>query len=373
MLEEKYNELITKCNDMKLVNNNLQEENAYFNSRLFSYENCAKDPNVFKSATGLNKETFDILFEYLDPGENCENVKYYDTKVSKCEEKVPEDPLASPYYENPSSKPGPRPKLNAVDQLFLFMTWFRIGYTQAHAAWLFKIAKTTVSRYIITWTNYMFLKLGCIPIWSSRTENYDTMPECFKQTYPTTKTILDCTELFCQRPSSLAIQSSLFSFYKHHVTYKGLIGCSPSGAVNFVSELFDGSISDVEIVKRSGILQKELWEKGDSVMADRGFTIESLLSPMGVSLNIPSFLSGRDQLPEEEVKESQTIAAVRVHVERVIQRVKRFRQLKNEIPLAFHGSINQLWTVGALLTNFMPPLIKPKSKDDVCDNNIVPK
>ena len=55
-----------------------------------------------------------------------------------------------------------------------------------------------------------------------------------------------------------------------------MIGCAPSGAVNFVSELFDGSISDVGIVTRSGILQKELWEKGDSVMADWEFTIEDL-------------------------------------------------------------------------------------------------
>ena len=31
---------------------------------------------------------------------------------------------------------------------------------------------------------------------------------------------------------------------------------------------------------------------------------------MGVSLNLPSFLNGRDQLSEEEVTESQTIAAV---------------------------------------------------------------
>ena len=104
-------------------------------------------------------------------------------------------------------------------------------------------------------------------------------------TYPTTKCIIDCTELFCQRPSSLAIQSSLFSHYKHHVTYKGLVGIAPSGAITFVGELFDGSISDAEIVKRSGILQKEFWEDGDSVMADRGFTIADLLSPMGVSLD----------------------------------------------------------------------------------------
>ena len=177
------------------------------------------------------------------------------------------------------------------------------------------------------------------------------MPESFKQTYPSTRCIIDCTELFCQVPSSLIIQSSLYSHYKHHVTYKGLVGIAPSGAVTFVSELYNGSISDQEIVKRSGFLNQQFWDKGDSVMADRGFTIEEDLKPLGVSLNIPAFLEGRDQLSEDEVKESQSIASVRIHVERAIQRIKRFKLIRNEIRLTLHGSVNQVWTV-ACLHNF---------------------
>ena len=138
------------------------------------------------------------------------------------------------------------------------------------------------------------------------------MPERFKATYPNTRVIIDFTELFCQKPSSLTIQSSLFSHYKHHITYKGLVGISPSGAITFISELYDGSTSDVEIVKRCGILNKELWSKDDDVMADRGFTVKKKqFDTSGVTLNIPSFLAGKDQLSQEEVTESQTIAAVR--------------------------------------------------------------
>ena len=144
------------------------------------------------------------------------------------------------------------------------------------------------------------------------------MPDCFKQTFPNTRVIIDCTELFCQRPSSLTIQSNLFSHYKHHVMYKGLVGIAPSGAITFVSELYNGSTSDVEVVKRCGILNENFFNNGDDVMADRGFTISDLL-PKNVSLNIPAFLAGREQLSEKEVTESQTIAAVRIHVERAIQ------------------------------------------------------
>ena len=37
----------------------------------------------------------------------------------------------------------------------------------------------------------------------------ETMPESFKTTYPTTRCIIDCTELYGQRPSSLSMQSSI--------------------------------------------------------------------------------------------------------------------------------------------------------------------
>ena len=120
----------------------------------------------------------------------------------------------------------------------------------------------------------------------------------------------------------------MYSHYKSHVTYKALLGIAPSGSITFVSQLYKGSISDKEIVDRSGFINGNLWGKGDTIMADRGFTISDLLEPLKVGLNIPSFLEGRKQLTESEVKESQTIASVRIHVERAIQRVKKFKQIE---------------------------------------------
>ena len=102
------------------------------------------------------------------------------------------------------------------------------------------------------------------------------------------------------------------------MTYKGLVNIAPSGKITFISELYDGSISDVEIVQRYGILEKDLKDESDSLMADKGFTVENLLKPLGVSLNIPAFLHEREQVTNEEVTESQTIASVWIHVEQAI-------------------------------------------------------
>ena len=77
------------------------------------------------------------------------------------------------------------------------------------------------------------------------------------------------------------LNSELFSTYKNHTTLKGLVGISPSGAITFISQLHRGSMSDREIVERSGILDLPFTE-GDSVMADKGFTISDIL-PLGMS------------------------------------------------------------------------------------------
>ena len=42
-----------------------------------------------------------------------------------------------------------------------------------------------------------------------------------------------------------------------------------------------GNAFDKQIVKESGLL--DLLEKGDSVMADKGFLIQDLLDPLGVT------------------------------------------------------------------------------------------
>ena len=140
------------------------------------------------------------------------------------------------------------------------------------------------------------------------------------------------------------------------------MGIAPSGVVIFASQLYDGSISDKEIVNKSGFLKKKLWNDDDSVMADRGFTRHDEIARVGVLLNITAFLGGRDYLTKAEVKASQTIASVRIHVERATQRIKTYSIIRNEILLTLHGSINQIWTVISLLTNLAPPLIDEINK-----------
>lgn len=93
-----------------------------------------------------------------------------------------------------------------------------------------------------------------------------------------------------------------------------------------MSKLWGGNASDKQIVKESGILN--LLEKGDSVMADKGFTIQDLLDPLDVTLNMPLKRESNRQLSRREVEQTRRIAAVRIHVERKMEQIKNFRIFK---------------------------------------------
>ena len=96
--------------------------------------------------------------------------------------------------------------------------------------------------------------------------------------YPDTFLIIDATELRCERPSSLSLQSQHYSSYKSHTTLKGLVGIVPSGMFAFISPLYTGSISDRQLVVECGLLPLlDSVPPGKNIMADRGFKIQDLL------------------------------------------------------------------------------------------------
>ena len=106
------------------------------------------------------------------------------------------------------------------------------------------------------------------------------MPSNFKEKYSNTVVIIDATELRIQTPSSLLRQSQSYSSYKSTNTLKSLVGVDSMGGIIFVSQLYTGSISDKEIVIRSGFLEtlKNKVKVGeilaaDAVMADKGSDI----------------------------------------------------------------------------------------------------
>ncbi|XP_044037829.1 uncharacterized protein LOC122869174 [Siniperca chuatsi] len=240
---------------------------------------------------------------------------------------------------------GNATSLQPIDEFFLFMASLSLGLMQKDLAYRFKIDQSAVSRIITTWANLLYSVLGAVGIWMSEEAVKAHLPDVF-QNYSDTQVVLDCTELRCQ--------TSVFSTNKSHCTFKGLIGVAPHGAVTFVSALYAGSISDKEILMQSGIVS--LLKPTTAIMVDEGFLVEDCVP---CKIYRPAILAKRAQVSVPEVSETQSIARLRVHVKRLIQRVKEHKIFSTVIPLSATGSINQLYTVACLLVNYQNgPLVK---------------
>ena len=68
---------------------------------------------------------------------------------------------------------------------------------------------------------------------------------------------------------------------------KCLIALNPNRAAGFTSDLFEGSISDVDIFDQCGILQQI--NPDDALLVDKGFTIQHYLLKKHATKFIPPF------------------------------------------------------------------------------------
>ena len=116
-----------------------------------------------------------------------------------------------------------------------------------------------------------------------------------------------------------------YSSYKSHCTAEFLITVSPNGAACFISDLFEGSITDVDVFDQCGILQQI--SPGDALLVDKGLTIQHLLLTKQTTISIPPFLRKRDAFTKEEVMLTKRIAKARIHVERFNECLKNLEFL----------------------------------------------
>ena len=93
-------------------------------------------------------------------------------------------------------------------------------------------------------------------------------------------------------------------------------------------------------------------EVTDAFKAYKGFDIQSDLKKIGLHLNIPPFLKDKARFEEDDVIKTQTIAMHRIHVERAIRKIRRFRIFHSIIPVS-----NQIWSAACILLNFQNPVL----------------
>ena len=103
----------------------------------------------------------------------------------------------------------------------------------------FGMSKSHASKILTAWIKFLFHEFSPLfPLPSQQCIRKD-MPDQFKD-YLTTRSIIDGTEIFTEALSSLKSQSKTWTEYKHHNTWKELVGISPTGYIICVSKLWTG-------------------------------------------------------------------------------------------------------------------------------------
>ena len=232
-LEAKIAALETKLANCQLKLREAEEENAILVERQFSLDKIKHDNSAILFYTGF--PSYEALIGFFnDIKQKIPKMQYW-----KGENALKE---SQPYQtDDNKKKPGPSRKLPPLDEFLLVLLRLKAGLFVQDLADRFGISISSVSRICITWINFLYYELKDLFFFPSQELVRKNMPKEFAQ-YPTTRIILDCTELFIQRPSAMLAQSETWSDYKHHNTWKLLVGVTPNGQVTYLSQLWGGSM-----------------------------------------------------------------------------------------------------------------------------------
>lgn len=258
----------------------------------------------------------------------------------------------------------PSSKLSNIQQFIVTLIRLRLAVQLQDLAYRFQISLGVVSKNVHDWISAMYISLvPTVIFWPNSEDIKTSLPMCFRGQFEKCVCIIDCFEIFMDRPIKIKERASTYSSYKSHNTVKYLIGVTPQGSVSFISTGYGGRVSDKFITENSGFV--DLLKEGDVILADKGFTIQEMLGLKNVSIKTPAFKKDQKQLSRIQVNESREISKVRIHVERVIGALKvRFQLLsgplgtetlncdENQIPF-----IDKLVHVACALHNCLPSIV----------------
>ena len=269
-------------------------------------------------------------------------------------------------------------KLPPENQILLVMVRLRLNLPFQFLSIQTKLALGTINTIFQKVIEIMYQKLKFLIHWPDRNNLFQTLPPIFKANFPRLTSIVDCFEIFIERPKNLKARAQVYSNYKEHSTVNFFICTSPLGAITFTSPAWGGRSTDNEIVRDSGFISLKYHHPQDQILADRGFTLSDDFGAVcSAELITPAFTKGKLQLDAEDVETTRKIANVRIHVERVIGNLKkRFGILsQGSLPINLVKSksneasdavpnIEKLVTVCASLINLMPSIVYKEDKHD---------
>ena len=157
LLEESKSKTVQLEAEVKKISSHasdLSEKSENLDNRIFKLHNFISDEGMAFYTGFPSFGVFMATHNNLNPRQSGENIRYWRS--------VPKDMGPEYYKKDPQLGVGAgKPRtLNPNEELFLVMCRLRHGYAERHLGHLSKISQATVSRIVISWVNFMYLRLG---------------------------------------------------------------------------------------------------------------------------------------------------------------------------------------------------------------------
>ena len=183
-----------------------------------SFANLKLSPKNFAFYTGVGVSCFEDIMRLLG---NCPSGMCYAEQVGK-------------------QTRGRKKHLSKEDEILLTLVKLRHDFPESDLACRFGVSQSSVSRVFRTWISYLYFSFKEINIWPRQENVRLFMPSCFRSKYPSTRVIIDASEIFMEQPKNPDAQAATWSNYKNHNTLKFLLGITPNGVPSFVLDMYGG-------------------------------------------------------------------------------------------------------------------------------------
>ena len=100
------------------------------------------------------------------------------------------------------------------DQYLLTLVKLQLNTGDTDLACRFAISQNSASRYIHKWVDILYTRLSFLVHWPKRPNLTKTMLSDFRKHFKKCVLIIDCFELFIERPASLMARAQTYSNYK---------------------------------------------------------------------------------------------------------------------------------------------------------------
>ena len=299
---------------------------------MLTYEKLMLKPRQFQSFTGIRTEEFQKMLENAEGSYQRFEQKRLGTR--KRQRKI---------------GAGRQFKHSLADRMLMCLVHLRLHLTCSVMGYLFGLNDSNICRNLAQMRRLLRKQLPEPAQIMAAQKKISSIEELFRL-YPDLKAIVDGTEQPIQRPKDKEKQKAYYSGKKKRHTIKTQLTVNRDGLILDTSMAVEGKRHDFKLFEDHETLEKTI-PKEVEVLLDSGYQGAEKNHPDRI-VHLPKKATKLHPLNDAQKEANRRLSQIRVRVEHVIGRMKRFKILSERFRHRL-SSYDEIFSVVAGLVNFM--------------------